>query len=171
MVAWDIGGYLRRDLTVSPVNGGKKFFCNAWRSVEFAGENKAAWANLTRFSGDALWLTACMALCGDGSSMYHSPLCSASRVPCRISFSCSVTCTSVAVKCASQPASHSWPIEMRDVSCRAGNMCAVRAALGRLSMGNSPSWVDSIVLWSGNWTCMGCFVLCIFWRGARMAKK
>ena len=105
---------------VSPVNGGRKFFCSARSSVELAGEKSAAWANLTRFSGDALWLTACMALGVAGISMYHRPQWLASRVPTRIVLLLSVTCTVVAVKWASQPASHSWPIDNNDVSWSAG---------------------------------------------------
>ena len=57
--------------------------------------------------------------------------------------------------CASHPALHSWPMDRREVFCSAGKICAVLACLGNAGMGNSPSWVDSMVVWSGSWTVIG----------------
>ena len=50
-VASSEGGNLVKLVSFSPVNGGRKPFCNAIRRVDMAGENSAAWANVTRSAG------------------------------------------------------------------------------------------------------------------------
>ena len=45
------GGNLVSVASLSPENGGRKPLRNAVRSVEMAGENRAAWANATRSAG------------------------------------------------------------------------------------------------------------------------
>jgi hypothetical protein len=52
-------------------------------------------------------------------------------VPVRIVVSCSVIFAVFCLNTAMQPASHSWPIEMRDVS-RAGKMLVLVAAVGSM---------------------------------------
>ena len=110
-----------------------------------AGENSAACAKATRSAGLALWLMAAKATSFLGSCMIHRPRVVLLRLPTSIILLPCVITHSNSLKCASHLWSHSCPMEMSDVSPRAGKMCAVRAARGRLSMGSSPVCVDGIV--------------------------
>jgi hypothetical protein len=56
------------------------------------------------------------------------------------------------VNVAVQPASHSWLMEMREVSPRAGNRWAVQAEMGRRGRCKSTWWEETITEWSARET-------------------
>jgi hypothetical protein len=45
------GGYFARLAAVNPGKGGRNPFASACRTVDIAGENRAAWKNATRSAG------------------------------------------------------------------------------------------------------------------------
>ena len=49
------GGYLCRDVSVSPMNGGRNPFAKARFRVEMAGENRVACAKATKSAGVLVW--------------------------------------------------------------------------------------------------------------------
>ena len=128
---------------MSPGNGGRNPLSRALCSVERAGEYRAPWAKATRSAVVALLLiagSACPAV--GGISVVHNPFVPWLRVPCMmVSFLCLIWHVS-ASKCPVQPASHSWPNEIREVSPRAGNMCALVASSGRLGNGRLATPVE-----------------------------
>jgi hypothetical protein len=64
------------------------------------------------------------------------------------------------VSCAVHPASHSWPIDISDPAVSSGNMCAIRADVGRDGILISAVCVEYIADPSGSVTGNGC---CACW--------
>ena len=92
--------------------------------MDKVGENKAAWAKATRSAGVAEPMEAIAewhvgAEVGRGKC--HNRV-SGVRWPVRTMASLTDTVTSVAVKAIVQPASQSWPMEMREEAARAGTI-------------------------------------------------
>ena len=132
----DAGGYLVRVVLVSPGNGGRKPFVSAVRSVERAGEKSAAWEKATsslgvadvgavaQHVGSQTVVVEAAGVAGvETSCRCHRPVAGV-RVPVRMQEPVeSVTVTDVASKMTRQPASQSWPMEIRDAVVRSGTMC------------------------------------------------
>jgi hypothetical protein len=92
-------------------------------------------------------------------------------VPVRMSSPFSHTSAVVAVKITVQPASQSWPIEIKLVLPRAGNRWAVVALDGSCGMSSWAVCVDCMVLPSGRETWMPLLVCCLFLCGALSDRK
>ena len=95
--------------------------------MDSVGENNAAWAKATNSAGVAEPMEAIaewhreVAGFGVGRGKCHNRV-SGVRWPVRTMVSLMDTVTSVAVKAIVQPASQSWPMEMREEEARAGTM-------------------------------------------------
>ena len=93
------------------------------------------------------------------------------RVPVRTTWSSLVMRTSVAVKVAMHPWSHSWPMEIREPDVRSGKMCAWQAESGRRGMFKVAMWVEVMRLPSGSKTEM-LGLAGLFWeKGAVLVMK
>ena len=127
IVAVECGGYFRRSVGVSPGKWVMKPLVRARLRVDKVGENKAAWAKATRSDGVAEPMEAIAEwhIEGVGAEVgrgkCHNRV-SGVRWPMRTMASLTDTVTSVAVKAIVQPASQSWPMEMREEEARAGTM-------------------------------------------------
>jgi hypothetical protein len=95
--------------------------------VDKAGENNAARAKATSSAGVAgpivaiaEWFTGGTGV-GIGRGKCHNKVLGV-RCPVRTTVSVTETLTSVAVKATEQPASHSWPMEMREEEASSGMM-------------------------------------------------
>lgn len=124
IVAAECGAYFRRSVGVSPGKWVMKPLVRARLRVDKVGENKAAWAKATRLAGVAEPMEASAkwhvgAAVGRGKC--HNRV-SGVRWPVRTMASLTETVTSVAVKAIVQPASQSWPMEMREAEARAGTI-------------------------------------------------
>lgn len=94
------------------------------------------------------------ALCCVGFSVHRlfGPL----RVPERTIWSSCIMDTSVAVNFAVQPASHSWPMDIREVLPRSGTSFTRRAVTGSCGMASKPSCVACMIVPLGQAMGNGC---------------
>ena len=108
---------------------------------------------------------------GGVSGMVHSPL--GVRSPRRRSESVLWMVTSSLVKVAVHPASHSWPMEMRELApwLSAGKRWAAVAVFRREGKGRWAVWVEVMVSPFGRWTVMGFSASCWCVLGASVVKK
>ena len=73
---------------------------------------------------------------------------------------------------AVHPASHSWPMDSKEVLPSAGKRCAMQAAGGSCGRLMLAVWLDDMVVLLGSCTEMGLFVTRMFRRPvASMARK
>ena len=171
-MATEEGGNLARSSAVRPGKV-KRFFLRAWARVLRTGEKSEAWAKATRSAGRAEWAMAEKAESVGGSSMsrVQRRLEALERVPWMMSLSSSLMWTESALKMAVQPASQSWPMEMSEVSPRAGKMWAMRAAGGRSGRWRSTMCVECMVLESGKETTRGSVTGRLLVKRALVDKK
>ena len=118
-VATALGGCKESELRVRPGTPVMYFRFNAFRRVDNTGENKAAWAKVTRSAGEAEVVVAMWADWLFGWSVQRL-LCVGFRVPVRMMFPLWVIVQAVAWKVASHPASQSMPMETRELVPREG---------------------------------------------------
>ena len=81
------------------------------------------------------------------------------------------TVTLVAVKATAQPASHNWPMEMREVDASSGTMWIWRAAGGSIGKSSSASCVDVMMVPLGLRMWIGWRERRLLMTGASMVPK
>ena len=151
--------------------------------MDKAGEQRQACWKATRSAGVAeFWAYSAMAGVGlglvgsgvgglGGCMVVVQSAVSLLLVPVRMSSPFSHTSAVVAVKITLQPASQSWPIEIRLVLPRAGNRWAVVAVGGSCGISIWAVCVDFMVLPSGKETRMPLLVCRLFLWGALSERK
>lgn len=142
---------------------------SACSKVDSAGENMAAWRNVTMLAGVAEPMTA-LAAAGAGGCRCHR-LVSGDRSPCITMASSYETVNWALVMVAVQPASHNCPNEMRECVAKSGTMWTWVAVAGRTGMLSEASWVDTMIVPLGLRMEMGLLVTRLLMRGISVVQK
>ena len=144
--------------------------------VDKAGENKAAWAKATSSAGvaepmvaSAEWSTGGAGV-GIGRAKCHNKVLGV-RCPVRTTVSLTETVTAVAVKATEHPASHNWPMEMREEEASSGTMWMWRAAGGSMGKSRSASCVEVMMVPLGVRMEIGLSNRRLLMTGASMVPK